>query len=66
LADEIQEKFELATRLKKSAGGAFEVRLDGDLVFSKHESGRFPDPGEVEAALAMRLARTKEQPTRLN
>ena len=56
MADEIQEKFELATRLKKSAGGAFEVRLDGDLVFSKHESGRFPNPGEVVEALAKRLA----------
>ena len=56
MADEIQEKFELATRLIKGAGGVFEVRLDGDVVFSKHESGRFPDPGEVEEDLAIRLA----------
>jgi hypothetical protein len=32
------------------------VRLDGELVFSKHDAGRFPDPGEVEDALAARLS----------
>jgi hypothetical protein len=32
------------------------VRLDGELLYSKHETGRFPAPGEVVAALAPRLA----------
>jgi selT/selW/selH-like putative selenoprotein len=41
--------------LKKGASGAFEVRLDGELIFSKRESGRFPDSGEVEEALAALL-----------
>jgi selT/selW/selH-like putative selenoprotein len=27
--------------------GQFDVLLDGELVFSKHESGRFPEDGEV-------------------
>jgi hypothetical protein len=25
--------------------------VDGTLVFSKHDLGRFPEPGEVEAAI---------------
>jgi hypothetical protein len=34
----------------------FEVRLGSDLVFSKKATGRFPEPDEVEQALAGRLA----------
>jgi len=36
-------------------GGIFDVRLDGALVFSKKAVGRFPEPGEVENALAAKL-----------
>lgn len=32
------------------------MALDGELLFSKHELHRFPEPGEVEDALADRLA----------
>jgi predicted Rdx family selenoprotein len=31
--------------------GQFDVIRDGDLVFSKHETGRFPDDGEILTAL---------------
>jgi predicted Rdx family selenoprotein len=31
--------------------GQFDVIRDGELVFSKHEAGRFPDDGEVLTAL---------------
>ena len=31
--------------------GQFDVVRDGALVFSKHETGRFPDDGEILAAL---------------
>jgi hypothetical protein len=27
------------------------VRLDGELIFSKHETGRFPEPEEILAHL---------------
>jgi selT/selW/selH-like putative selenoprotein len=27
--------------------GIFDVSLDGKLIFSKYETGRFPEPGEV-------------------
>jgi len=32
------------------------VVLDGDLIFSKKASGRFPEPGEVEQEIAKRVA----------
>jgi hypothetical protein len=34
----------------------FDVRVDGQLVFSKHDLGRFPEDGEVEAAIRARRA----------
>jgi len=31
--------------------GQFDVIRDGELVFSKHETGRFPEDGEILGAL---------------
>jgi len=56
LAAEIERRFAIAPRLEKGSGGTFEVRLDGELLFSKHEVHRFPTPGEVEDEIARRLA----------
>ena len=38
------------------AAGAFEVEIDGDLVFSKHSEGRFPELQELKEAVAARLS----------
>jgi selenoprotein W-related protein len=38
------ESFELIP----SSGGVFEVTLDGKLIFSKKETGRFPENEEIE------------------
>ena len=35
--------------LIKGSGGQFEVVLDGQLIFSKKELGRFPETGEILA-----------------
>jgi selT/selW/selH-like putative selenoprotein len=32
--------------------GIFDVRVDGRRIFSKHETGRFPDPEEILRELA--------------
>ncbi len=45
--------------LIRSRGGVFEVTLDGELLFSKRESGRFPAVGEVLELLAARLPATR-------
>lgn len=39
----------------KGRNGVFDVRLDGETLFSKHDVDRFPEPGEIEALLAERL-----------
>ena len=36
----------------KSSGGVFEISLDGDLVYSKKATGRFPQWKEVESIAA--------------
>jgi selT/selW/selH-like putative selenoprotein len=38
-------------RLVPGDKGIFDVAADGKLVFSKYRAGRFPEPGEVAAAL---------------
>lgn len=37
--------------LVKGDNGVFDVAADGELVFSKHRDGRFPDTAEIVAAL---------------
>jgi selenoprotein W-related protein len=37
--------------LISSGGGVFEVEIDGDLVFSKKATGRFPENAEIFAAI---------------
>jgi len=48
LAAELKREFDVEARLIRGGGGIFDIRVDGDLVFSKFRVGRFPDPGEVE------------------
>ena len=37
-----------------SGGGVFEVVADGQLIHSKKQTGQFPEPGEILAALRAR------------
>jgi selT/selW/selH-like putative selenoprotein len=37
--------------LVRGSGGEFEVSVDGRLIFSKKQAGRFPDTSEVLALL---------------
>ncbi len=55
MADELQEQFEVPTRLIKGGRGDFEVKLGDEVLFSKRESERFPEPGEVPELVASRL-----------
>ena len=43
-----------AFSLVPSDRGKFEVSLNGELIFSKLQEGRFPDDGEVEAQINAR------------
>ncbi|TET42484.1 MAG: SelT/SelW/SelH family protein [Dehalococcoidia bacterium] len=47
MAAELRKAFRVEPRLIPGSNGVFDVLVDGKLVFSKYETGRFPDPGEV-------------------
>jgi selenoprotein W-related protein len=53
LAAKLESDFGAETLLVEGAGGIFDVVVDGDLVYSKHQTGEFPD----EDALAESLKR---------
>ena len=47
MAEELQNAFGVKANLIPGHGGIFDVVVDGEVVFSKHKEGRFPNPGEV-------------------
>jgi selenoprotein W-related protein len=48
LAAELKQAWaETDVRLIPSSGGVFEVKVDGDLIFSKKALRRHAEPGEV-------------------
>ena len=51
MAAKIQEEFGVESQLVKGDNGIFDVVVDGRLVFSKFEAGRFPEDEEVLEAL---------------
>ena len=55
LAEELERKFGLKAQLIKGSRGIFDVTFEGELLFSKIRSGRFPEPGEAERLLEKRL-----------
>jgi selenoprotein W-related protein len=55
LAEDLQRKFGIQPELVRSSGGVFEVILGNELIFSKRELGRFPEPGEVEELLSAKV-----------
>ena len=44
------------------SGGIFEVELNGSLIFSKEETGRFPQENEIETKLEDLLAAENPAP----
>jgi len=47
LADELKSNFSVESELFAEGKGIFDVVVDGKLVYSKYETDRFPNPGEV-------------------
>ena len=37
--------------MTKGSGGVFDVAVDGQRIFSKHEAGRFPTQDEILAGI---------------
>ena len=47
MAAEIKGKCGVDPRLIEGGGGIFDVKVDEKLIYSKHETGRFPEHSEV-------------------
>ena len=48
MMDEIKEGFaEANVEIIEGSGGVFEVTVDGSLIYSKKETGQFPEKGKV-------------------
>ena len=52
MSDRFSQADDAEIELVKSSGGVFEITLDGELVYSKKATGRFPKWNEVEAMAA--------------
>jgi len=48
----LKSRFGEAAEVKAGSSGQFDVRVAGQLIFSKATTGRFPIDGEVEALFA--------------
>jgi selT/selW/selH-like putative selenoprotein len=48
----IQGKYsDVQTEMTKGSGGIFDVVVDGQRIFSKHEANRFPTQDEILAGI---------------
>ncbi len=47
----MREALSVESRLVPGKDGIFDVLADNELVYSKYETGRFPNPGEVAGKL---------------
>ena len=54
MAARLQEAFGVDTRLIEGGGGIFDVKVDDELIHSKHDCGDFPDEIELVQKLAER------------
>ena len=51
MAAAIKEAKGVEAELVAGAGGVFDVEVDGRRIYSKHETGCFPEPQEILAQL---------------
>ncbi len=59
MAQELLTTFETElgeVALVPGTGGVFEVRLDGELIFSRRQEGRFPESKELKQLTSGRIA----------
>jgi selT/selW/selH-like putative selenoprotein len=43
----LKKELGIEATLVPGSGGIFDVILNGEIIFSKHNQGRFPLPGEI-------------------
>jgi len=45
--DQLQKELGITPELIPGRNGVFDVKVDGELIFSKHQELRFPEEGEI-------------------
>lgn len=53
--EKLQKKLKLTPELIPGRNGIFDVKLDDEMVFSKHELNRFPEENEVIDLIKARI-----------
>ncbi len=56
LKEAIERQLKVPTNIRMGAPGSFDVYLDKDQIFSKKQTGRMPQPGEIIRLLQARGA----------
>ena len=52
----MDSRFATSTELIGGGGGVFDVRVNGDLAYSKHQCGDFPDEDTLIEEIASKYA----------
>ena len=52
MAAALKDRFKIETTLIEGSGGVFDVRVGGQLIFSKKVAGRFPEHAEIIEAVS--------------
>jgi selenoprotein W-related protein len=63
MAQELLTTFETEigeVALRPGTGGVFEIRVDGELVWSRADAGRFPDIKELKQLIRDKIAPEKD------
>ncbi|MBC80578.1 MAG: hypothetical protein CMQ33_07065 [Gammaproteobacteria bacterium] len=55
MAGKLKSNFDIEAQLIEGDGGIFDVKLGGNLVYSKHETGSFPDEDELITSLREKI-----------
>lgn len=51
MADALKEEYDVSAEMIPGGGGVFDVVVDGTRVYSKQETGRFPEHHEIIHAI---------------
>lgn len=51
MAAKIKDELNVESFIIEGAGGIFDVNVDGKLIYSKHETGEFPDEDALVAQM---------------
>jgi len=57
LKDHIERELSVPVRVRAGTPGALDVYVDGEQIYSKKKSGRFPTPDELISLIRSKSAR---------